>query len=88
MGQGQDIVAKPEDNKEQAPEEDEKDKEEPLTEEYVHFFEYGDVANSGRVLKNKPYVLMCCSLEPHGYAVQQKLYADKEGKGSDGNFKF
>jgi hypothetical protein len=88
MGQGQDVVAKPEDNKEPVPEEDDKDKEEPLTEEYVYFYEYGDVANSGKVLKNKPYVLMCCSLEPHGYAVQQKLYADREGKGSDGNFKF
>lgn len=67
----------PKDKKEDE-EEEEKEEEEKYTVEYVNF-NYYQVENSGRTLKQKPNVLMCCKLEAFGYTIEQKIYAEAVG---------
>jgi WD40 repeat protein len=63
------------------------EKDEKIGHEYFDFKHY-PTKNSGKVLKCKSTVLICCSLQPYGYVVEQKLYADSEGNDSNGDFKF
>jgi WD40 repeat protein len=70
-----------------AEEEVDDEKDEKIGHECFQFLHY-PTDNSGKVLKSKSTVLICCSLQPYGYVVEQKLYADYDGNDSRGDFKF
>lgn len=76
--------AKKEDQKDEQ-EDDEKD--EKIAHEYFSFNHF-PTDNSGKVLKSKSLVFICCSFQPYGYAVEQKLYANADGNDAKGDFKF
>mmetsp|Transcript_12932 Transcript_12932/g.14846 ORF Transcript_12932/g.14846 Transcript_12932/m.14846 type:complete len:385 (+) Transcript_12932:2-1156(+) len=66
-------------------EDEEKEEEEKFTEEIVSFRHF-DVENSGKTIRSKPNVLICCKLEAFGYTVVQKIYS--ESNVSEENFSF
>jgi WD40 repeat protein len=81
-------AGKKEDVKAEEPvEEVDDEKDEKIGHEYFDFVHY-PTDNSGKVLKSKSTVLICCSLQPYGYVVEQKLYAGSDGNDSRGDFKF